>query len=125
MAGGPQGEQTWLRNQELGVERQRDGNRQRGRTEAERGGGNGNQCGFVFNPSGEESGENFPLSSPETSLARQAFSLLRRYVLFYVFFFSFISKLSKLQMLSIERQLDSLIPLDFSGKISWLCLSPH
>lgn len=69
------------------MERQRDGNRQRGRTEAERGGGNGNQCGFVFNPSGEESGENFPLSSPETSLARQAFSLLRRYVLFYVFFF--------------------------------------
>ena len=54
----------------------------------ERGGGNGNQRRLVFNPRKEGSEENFPLSSPESSLTRQAPSLLRRCVLFcFVFFF--------------------------------------
>lgn len=68
----------------------------------ERGGGNGNQRRLVFNPRKEGSEENFPLSSPETSLTRQTSSLLRRCVLVFFVFFSFISKLSKLQMLGIR-----------------------
>lgn len=89
----------------------------------ERGGGNGNQRRLVFNPRKEGSEENFPLSSPETSLTRQTSSLLRRCVLFFFCFFSFISKLSKLQMLGMKEKSESSIPLEFLDKISCLCIS--